>query len=252
MPGTRSSRARAAPRLHPHRLLHPRGDPNGTQDRRRPLVVDPGPMPLPRRDQRPRPRRRHHLHPAPARAPAPAPRTCRTSRRHARYASSVVTSLQHRRDQRLQHARPLRVSREPRPPMPGRRHAAGAAARTPPVVRAPEQLRQRLQQPLRPWPPGLPAHHPRADAPRPGASPGRRESGWSATRTRPASPGTSGRRARAAAARAPARDPAARSGTHARTRPAPPPAGGTPARRADMPTAHGRTRGPRSEPSCHE
>ena len=144
-------------RGHRPRLLKPRSDPYGTQNRRGPLVVDPGPMPLPRRDQRPRARRRHHPHP-----PAHRPR-----RRHPELPYQQPPGpirlvgrhllLQHRRNQRLQH-QPGPRQPKPRPPMlsdsdkPMPRHERAR------IISGTQHLRQPLQQPVTPRPPGLPAH----------------------------------------------------------------------------------------------
>ncbi|EPJ35763.1 hypothetical protein STAFG_7173 [Streptomyces afghaniensis 772] len=112
------------PRLHPGRLLQPSGHPNRTQDRRRPLVVHPGPMPLPRRDQRPLPRRRHHTHP-----PGRGPRRGLPELPHQQPPRPIRLIgrdllLQDRRNQRLHHQPAPR-----QPDAPGRRCRASATSR---------------------------------------------------------------------------------------------------------------------------
>ncbi|SER72680.1 hypothetical protein SAMN04487983_102115 [Streptomyces sp. yr375] len=240
-------------RSHPHRLLHPPRHPHGPQNRRRPLVVDTRPMPLPRRNQRPRPRRRHHPQPPTRRRPRrrlpelphqQPPRPIRLVGRDL--------LLQHGRDQRLQH-QPGPRQPEPRPPMPGHRDHPMPRHERLRRVSGPEQLRQPLQQPLGPRPPGLPPHHTttvhRGDPQRP--RPGRRETGppHGPVRHHPER-GITGPPPKRPQHQPKIKRPVRYVLPHQPSLISPRP--GTLPRHPDIPTAHGRTRGPGREPSCHD
>jgi hypothetical protein len=238
-------------RGHRPRLLQPRGNPYGTQNRGSPLVVDPGPMPLPRRDQRPRARRRHHPHP-------PANRT-RPRRRHPELPYQQPPGpirlvgrhllLQHRRNQRLQH-QPGPRQPQPRPPMLGDSDKPMPRHERARIISGTQHLRQPLQQPVTPGPPGLPPHltpvrgHPQR--PRPN----RRKTGppHSPVRIHPKRriPGPPPQRPKhQPKIKHPVRHPPPHPPGRRRTLPRHTP------RRDDIPTPHSRTSGPRSKTSGH-
>ena len=240
-----SSRSR-----HPHRLLKPPSHPHSPQNRRCPLVVDPRPMPLPRRNQRPPPRRRHHPQPPTRRRPRrrlpelphqQPPRPIRLIGRDL--------LLQHGRNQRLQH-QPGPRQPQPRPPMPGMSHDPMPRHEGGRIIAGPQQLRQPGEQPLTPRPPRLPAHLTRAHGNPQRPRPHRRTTGppHGPVRQRP----------KRGIPRPPPQRPEHQPEIHRPPRhPGPHEPGRHPRRRPrgrhdDLPTTHGRTRGPRSETSCHE
>ncbi len=236
-------------RFHPGRLLQPRGDPHGPQDRRRPLVVHPGQVPLPGRDHRPRPRRRHDTHPSgcgprrrfPVLPYEQPPRLVRLQRRDL--------LLQDRGDQRLHH-QPGPGQPQPRPPVCRERQQPVPRYERGRVVVGAQHPRQPLQQPLRPRPPGLAPHLTAARGDPQRARPGGRPAG---PPHRPVRHRPERRIARTAPQRTEHQPQLQRPARH----PHP-----YPARRAGLPrharghgalpAAHRSARGPGSETSCHE
>ncbi|CAM5634846.1 hypothetical protein SAURM35S_06268 [Streptomyces aurantiogriseus] len=237
-------------RLHPNRLLQPRSDPHRPQDRRRPFVVDPGPMPLPRRNQRPRPRRRHHPQP-PARR-RPRRRLPELPHQQPPRPIRLIGGdllLQHRRDQRLQH-QPGPRQPQPRPPMPRHRDQPVPRLEGGRIVRGAEHLRHLLQQPLGAGPPSLPPYRTASgshtDPQRPGS--GGRQTG---PPHGPVGHRPEGRIPGSTPQRSQHQPEIERSLRHPRPHP-PRPGTGLPRHprgHDDLPPAHGRTRGPRSESS---
>ncbi len=237
-------------RLHPGRLLQPRGQPNRTQDRRRPLVVDPGPMPLPGRNQRPRPRRGHHIH-----RPGRGPRRRLPELPHQQPPRPIRLIgrdllLQNRRNQTT--------------PAPARSASAAAPAADAGLdatsrcrgtnadgsSAAPSSSGNRSSSHSAPGPQASPAHlvAARGDPQRPG--PGRRAAG---PPHRPVRRRPERRIARPAPQRPEHQTEIQRPVRHPVAHPSRP--GRLPrhaSAHGDMPAAHGRTRGPGSEASCHE
>ncbi len=242
-------------RRHEHGLLQPRSHPHTPQNRRRPLVVDPGPMPLPRGNQSPSPSIRHHEHPP--RSPGHRPRRRLPELPHQQPPRPIRLIgrdllLQNRRNQRLHH-QPGPRQPQPRPPMPGKRHDPMPRHEGVRIVVRPEKRGHPLQQPLGPRPPRLsPYSSPfQSDPQRPG--PARSPAGpphgpvrHGTKRGIPGPPPQGPEHKPEIKRRSRSPDPLLPTG---RTAPTGAPTSG---RHTDMPPAHSRTRGPRREPTSHE